>query len=389
MRRSALTAAWGGLACAGVALWVACESPLAAPYQLTSSRVLAIQSNPVDLLPDASVALQALLYLPPGSPTPTYQWSWCAAVGSTLQCAISAQQLTTILDPDASLGVDVDYSLGSSAQAVFSYPVSPAILQSACLRFVFDGGTDGGEGGADDGGDAGEQGILAASAVGDDAAVEPGGSGRLACNGSTWTIDVLLTVGVGDQSLQAVRTLTLYLAAPASINHNPAVVGLSPFTMDLDAGDAGPLANPGDQAEGGIVDAGVGTMGEAGIVVAADIPLSAAEVYGAGPLADLSTGDGGFPPCPADADAVSLDAGCVPQVRESLSLAWYTQGGLLAHATTDMPGVGLSAPQDWSSLLLNEWAAPFADGGTDFVLVVRDNRGGVGWLRQTAQLPVK
>lgn len=381
MRRTIALAATAALTLAGSLVWIACEAPLSPSYQLDSARVLAIQSNPVEMMPDGLVALRALLYLPPGSPSPTYQWSWCAAVGSTLQCAVTAQQLDQILDPDAALGVNVDYSLGSSPEAVFNYPVNPAILQAACVRVLVDAGTDDAE--ADD------------AATTTTTTTEAGlPNGRIACNGSSWTVDVLLTVGVGDVSLQAIRTLTLYLTPPAQTNSNPTVLGLSPFTTLPAGGDGGLLGNPSLQADGAVVDPGVGTPGDAGLVIAAQIPVASSELYGIGPLSDCDASDAEAPPCAADATVSSnpfdfADADCVPQVYESLDLAWYVQGGLLEHATTAMPSARLGQPQDWASLLVNQWAPPAPQGSTPFILVVRDNRGGVGWTTVPAQLPVK
>jgi hypothetical protein len=371
----------GALLSAAALVWVACETPLTPGYVLTNARVLAIQSTPVDLAPDGSVSLRALLYLPPGSPAPTYQWSWCAAVGSALQCALDAGELTQILDPDGSFGLSIDYSLGSDAQAVLALPVDPSILQGACARVLLEAGADeaGAEAGAPTTGDQEDDG--GAPAV---------GTGRLACNGTSWTIYALLTVGVGDASMQAARSLTAYLVPQTSTNTNPTVVGLSPFT-DAASPDGGPLADPGSQADGGVAEPSIGTQGDAGLVLAARIPLSATDLYtvtpfGAGAEEDAS--DGGFPPCPPDAGANALDAGCLLQVYESLSLDWYVQGGLLRQATTTMPAVRWGAPQDWSSLLVNQWAPPSSQGGSEFVLVVRDNRGGVGWLQLPVQLPL-
>jgi hypothetical protein len=377
MKRSILAiATCAALPCSAL-IWVACETPLTPGYELTNARVLAIQSNPVDLMPDGSVSLQALLYLPPGSPAPTYQWSWCAAVGSSLQCSIDAGALTQILDPEQSLGVGINYALGSGAQAAFAFPVDPSILQGACVRVLAEAGA------AEAGDEAGEPTI----GVDEDGGVPAAGTGRLACNGTSWTVYVLLTVGVGDTSFQAVRSLTAYLTPPASTNTNPSVVGLSPFT---DASpDAGTLADPGTQADGSIAEPSIGTNGDAGLVIVAQIPLSATDLYsvtsfGAG---EEDASEGGLPPCPPDAGDVSFDAGCVPQIYESLNLEWYVQGGLLQKATTTMPAVRLGTPQDWSSLLVNQWAPPSSQGSSQFILVVRDNRGGVGWLQLPAQPP--
>jgi hypothetical protein len=368
MKRSILAAvASGALTAAAGLVWVACETPLTPGYQLTKPQVLAIQSDPVDLLPDGSVTLRALLYLPPGSPAPTYAWSWCPGVNSSLGCDVDASALTQILDPEQALALNIDYSLGSDAQAAFAFPVDPSVLQAACARVVLEAGVDGGETETEGGSTTGGT-----------------GAGRLACNGTSWTIYVLLTVGVGDASLQAVRSLTAYLTPPTSTNTNPTVVGLSPFT-DASPGDAGPLANPASGPDGSVVDPGVGTEGDAGLVIAAQIPLSASELYTVAPpgTGDEDAGDAGLPPCAPDAAVLEAGAACISQVYESLDLSFYVQGGVLRQATTTLPAVRLGRPQDWNALLVNQWTPP--QGTTEVILVVRDDRGGVGWV----QLPVQ
>ncbi len=129
------------------------------------------------------------------------------------------------------------------------------------------------------------------------------------------------------------------------------------------------LANPGEQADGAVVDAGVGSVGSSGtIVVAAILPASDSRQYPRGSL------------FPSDEDAGDSEAPDGGQLQESLSLAWYAQGGELAAQTTSIPTVAAGSPQAWASLLLNQWTPPSADGATELVLVLRDDHGGVGWL---------
>jgi hypothetical protein len=360
-----------------------CEEPIAPDYLLNQPRILAIRSEPPDLIPlsqvvaEGQVTLDALLYLPPGSPAPTYSWSWCTTVDATLQCATTAAQLEAIVDPGAS-GITIDFDLGSAPTAVFAYPVSPAILQGVCVRrFTEDGGL------VDDGGvvdDAGND-----AEVGDGA---PPGVG-LACTGDSWPVSILLTVNVGATTLLAERSLTVYLTPPASANTNPTIDGLRPFTAAITATDGGAIANVGEESDGAVEDAGVGGAVDGSIELAAEVPVSATDFY-VGRL-----GGGG----PGDASALDADAEtCVPGddvdggplcatlpeevVSESLTMAWYAGGGELANATTAMAAAAYGAPQDWSSLVLNRWTPPAAGQtvAAPVIVVVRDNRGGIGWL---------
>jgi hypothetical protein len=186
---------------------------------------------------------------------------------------------------------------------------------------------------------------------------------------------VLLTVGVGDVTLQAVRQLTLAVNPPTSIDTNPSVLGVQPFTTSVPA-EAGPLASPGALADGGTEDVGVGTSASGDVVLAALVPRAASDPYVPGfAISD----DGGDDASDAASTAASVDAGAV---YESLQLAWFVQNGVLAQATTALPAARQGDPQGWSSLLVNRWTPPGTPGTSEMILVIRDNRGGVGWVRQ-------
>ena len=387
---------WPAIAVVAALAPQACEDPIAPADLLTEPRILAIRSEPPDMIPLSQTAamgqvtLDALLYLPPGSPAPTYSWSWCATVGATLQCATTAAALEAIVDPGGVNGITIDYSLGSGATAVFPYPVSPDVLESVCVRFP---------GGLDDGGlDAGDDGAL------DDASFAEGGlAGKLVCAGDSWPVSVLLTVSVGSTTLQAERSLTVYLTPPTTANTNPTIDGLRPFTTALAAAtDGGALASPGEEADGGAEDAGVGSVVDGAVTLAAEVPAAATDLYvgrapGEGPV-DASGEDAGCVPedggvedggLEADGGAVSCAPSPQQEVYESLDMAWYIGGGVIARATTTMPGVPFGRAQDWSSVLLNQWTPPSQAGAYPIVVVVRDNRGGVGWRVQSAAVPVE
>ena len=324
-------------------------------YLLDKPRVLAIRSQPVDLVPGGAVVLDALVYLPQGSPSPQYSWSWCASLGGSSEgyaCSITAAQLTEMMDPDGGLGLSIDYSLGSEPTATFGYPASPDALKRLCSRSSLDGGMA----------DASE-----------DASTGDGGPGVGAdfCRDPI-TVTVLLTVQVSDQSLQAMRTLNLYLNPPTATNSNPEIDGLTVPAADVGTSDGGPLP-----------DGAVGLL--------ANVPASASEQYvGAGPGAP---GDGGVEP-PTDDGGFYEDTGDGGRQDfqrepryEGLSLAWYVEAGQLGKSTTTLDLVRVGEARDWKLLLQNWWTPPQAGGsGTqyEFILVLRDSREGIGWLVQKA-----
>lgn len=66
--------------------------------------------------------------------------------------------------------------------------------------------------------------------------------------------------------------------------------------------------------------------------------------------------------------------------RESLSLAWFTNQGELAQDRT-----GLDA-EDRATSSENEWVAPSEPGEATFWVVLRDNRGGLGWRQARVEV---
>jgi hypothetical protein len=182
-----------------------------------------------------------------------------------------------------------------------------------------------------------------------------------------------LTASVGSDTLRATRTLSVYWSPPSSVNSNPTVAALLPFSSDSD---------------GGVQDLGVSVDDDGGIALQASVPPSASDVYigrlprvldggvDAGRSCDL---DGGVP-----------DGGCDEgPIYEALGLAWYVEGGTLDHATTAMPTAAVGTAQDFVTLDANRWVPPSDAAGKQMIIVIRDNRGGIGWLRQTTKAPVK
>jgi hypothetical protein len=380
---------------------VACETPLSPAYQLTEPRILAIRSSPPDVPATGTVVLDALVYTPTGSAAPTYEWSWCASVDATLGCATEADALTSLLDPDGAAGIAINYSLGTGAQATFSFPATAAVIQAACARRrslgMGDASVDSGDAG--DSGDGGGDADVTESA---DAATDGGAGGGLSCGSDSLTVDILLTVDVGGTKLQAVREISLDFTTPTTVNTNPTIDGLAPFDALGSITDAGPLADALAAVDGGVADATVGVSSSGVVTLAADVPVTATDLstqdrppngqdggvcIPAGDLSDdasmADAGDaqhGGAGGDVRDAGACVVVAGAT---YESLSIAWYVENGALAADTTTMPATEFGAPQDWSAALLNTWTPPAGHASTQIILVARDNRGGVGWLRKT------
>jgi hypothetical protein len=366
------------------AIFIACETPLDPDDSLTQPRVLGLRSEPVVLAPGGQVTLDALVYAPAGSPAATYSWSWCAEVDSTFECAMSAASLTSLFDPNGDGGVSIDYALGSNATAIFSYPVDSAKIQALCDRELriddagADADADASGDACDDAGDADASDASDASdeIVVDDAGdVDAGVVTGLTCDSTSWTVYVLLTVQVGSKTIQSVRELSLPFAAPTSVNTNPTLVGLAPFSI-VDASADATLGAVTD-------DSGVGEVFDSGITIAAEIPANASDLY----VGRIFSPDSGTDP---DASTCARlddggDGGCAT-IYESLDFAWYVENGQLARSATTLPAVAGGTAQDWNGALLNRWY-PSQSGTYKIIVVVRDDRGGIGWLVQPAKTP--
>lgn len=91
--------------------------------------------------------------------------------------------------------------------------------------------------------------------------------------------------------------------------------------------------------------------------------------------------------CPSDCDAVAGCPGAETHVyfnplaleldtrREAIAVAWYSSAGRLGEARTGR------AEDDHATHSDNTWVAPRESGLARFWVVLRDDRGGVGWAR--------
>lgn len=449
-----------------------CSDPLPPDYGLAASRILAVRANPPDLVPGGSVSLDALVFVPSPTDRVTYEWSWCAAVDSDLNCAESSTALAQQLDA----AVSIDYALGTSATARFAYPVDPTILKALCTTTtVSDAGTDdAGDAGTtdDDAGDGGD--------AGDDAGTVDAGT-KVTCNGNSLSVSVLLKVTVNGKEMRAAKTISIYPSQPAFTNTNPTIDGLELFDHAVTA-----PTDAGDRTDDGIADAagdpsdaaiGVSRGDNGGLQLLLRVPTTASDSYtpgngggtgngggggngggattgnnagggidvdagddddggdddggaSSGPSDDGGNGsgggkgdgggggDGGSRPADdggggsgddagpsggggvddggvgggdqstttgatttTDGGTANGAAGGNNEQHESLAATWYVQSGLLdSTSTTLAAGMG-NATRDYATLVLNRWVPP-GPGVYTVIVVLRDNRNGVGWIVQ-------
>lgn len=68
------------------------------------------------------------------------------------------------------------------------------------------------------------------------------------------------------------------------------------------------------------------------------------------------------------------------ETRESIRIAWYTEAGQFGEERSGR------APDDLRSFSANTWTAPQAEGATRLWVVIRDDRGGVGWAEYIVEV---
>jgi hypothetical protein len=462
-----------------------CSDPLPPDYGLDASRVLAVRADPPDLVPGGSVKLDALVFVPGPTDSVTYEWSWCAAVDSNLDCAESASALEAQLEG----GTKINYSLGSGPTAKFAYPIDPAILTALCTRVQTEAGAD------DAGTDASDAGDADADADAGDAGSDAGV--KLDCNnGTDVTVSVLLKVTVNGKVMRAAKQITIYASQPEFTNTNPTITGIEAFGHAIV-----PPADGGDRSDDGIADAagipdnGASTRGDdGGVQLLLRVPTTASDSYTQGrgnngggnnggggnnnnsstttanetptDVADSSVNDSGgrdadephdsgddsdgesdaaagagakdagakdagekdggdHDAAAHDDDAgdddagssdsdggggggdndaggggglnnngssgtTSTDAGTTTtttnnngnnDIHESLTATWYVQAGLLDSASTTLAASNGTEARDFTRLVLNRWVPP-GPGTYTIIVVIRDNRNGVGWFVQ-------
>jgi hypothetical protein len=236
---------------------------------------------------------------------------------------LTASALQTALDPDGSLGITIDFSLGANATATFAYPATLTALQALCQQ-------SGASSGASSGTSAGTSGSIAAPV-------------RLDCSTGAIPISIGLTLTVGTQQIRAYRSLDLLFGADTSGNTNPTLGDFS-FTASN-------------------MSTTVLTSGTTYTITNA-IPASATDTFTA---------------------TIGGPMGVPTSELEGLALSWFVSAGTLGAATTALAPGAAPETSDFATAEANTWVAPKVLSATtvELMLVARDTRGGVGWATQT------
>ena len=293
------------------------------PYnRLNSLRVLAIKSDPVAPAYGETTTLSAATYTSDGS-TPTYEWSWCPITpGAGVPCPFTDDQLS------AMAGVPVTLALGSAPTAPFTHNIPPALLEALCADtagFTPVDCTDG----------------------------YPAQISLLVCTdlaGDGCTPD--------DPQVAAVRPMRLrFRDDPTYVNTNPVISTLYAVLAGMDPPpDLGTATLPRHQATV------IGTS--------IDEIVASSEPY-------LGKDDNDNP----------------AMVNERLTLSWFVESGDTNHTRTSY--IKDQTTADATTRI--KWTPAYAkDDNKDsprpdkdrarVIVIVRDDRNGVGWVDRTATL---
>jgi hypothetical protein len=292
--------------------------------QLERLRVLGIRSEPADVAPGETAHLNALVFEPEGRDV-RYAWSWCPARGDaeeSFRCLIEESELQALWQATGSSEALPPYDLGSGETAELPMVFDEGLLEMLCAALFAQG--------------TAEDSLLLACLSG----LEP---------------SIRLTVATDEEELVALKTLPLADAdAPAARNQNPELNGEIELRQDTD-----------------------------GRVLDPDEPLRADTRYWVRVGVDPEQAET-FQPEP------DWDEPEPRERREALSISWFVTSGRTYSEDRPRRGPGGDTNQDTSfldgvnefdDLLEGGWQLPATLDTRQgrLFLVLRDERGGVGW----------
>ena len=299
-----------------------------APYErLDKLRVLAIAADPPQINDAAGVQLDALVVDPAFRASPrtlTYLWSWCPFTKATVE---GSECNTTEADIEADLGIDVpSLEIGTTPQVSFTMPIPEANLAIWCQAT------------------SGEN--------------LPTFATPFECRSGRFPLKIQLEVESEDGE-RIVSTYTLWAmtdSAQNPVNGRPNIGNLT-FQPLEDNDDANPLADP--------VAVSGGTI--------------------------TRQNDQRFQVTVDEADAETLDAEEADRIgntREELVISWFYEQG--SWENSDPRTYLRSDIASFEEFTQKRWTPPsvedFPGTSMQFVVVIRDGRGGVNWASSVATL---
>ena len=306
----------------------ACARNFPAENQLQGLRILAIRATPPWIASGGSSTLDALVYSP--DPEIQYEWSWCPLRGgseSRYACSMTAEDFQKQLTAAGISGVESNYNLGTSASASFGYFGTTDTLTALCY------------------------------------------SKMITCPTEGLSISIGLTVKSGGKTARAFKEIYLMLDSTSTANANP-VLG------EMRIGAVGTT-----EENAGTVPAGSATVtlsfGNT-YQFFVEVPTESAESYSQA-FSQAVTQTVTQTATPTAGGTYSRN------VTETLTVSWYIEGGTTTVTQTSFNSAVTTTSLD--TLGQNQWTLPsageFDHSEIKIIPVIRDNRGGVGWLERT------
>lgn len=301
--------------------------------ELDRLRVLAVRSEPADLTLGQTATLDALVFEPDARDV-KYEWSWCpsrADASGDYQCNISEKELAKAWETLGLSGEPPSYDLGTESEAQFTHSLAPELVAALCESLSVSD-------------NASEQAVLACLQ-----GLQP---------------SVQLKVRTAKAEVTALKSLNL---------------------LTQDVPEAGRNANPTSG-----FDVQVRRFADKK-VVSSNQSLVAGTTY----VLEADFGEEtsqAFTPQPMGMDEDEP----LEEQKEQLVMSWfYTVGKSVPPEGGDAFGdddrtTFVADRGDFERFLRNGWELPLtAKGDAHLVLVVRDERGGVGWTEQSFNVEEK
>ncbi|EYF02614.1 hypothetical protein [Chondromyces apiculatus] len=318
------------------------------PSELRTPRVLAVQAEPAEAAPRATIALRALHAAPDGAPPPPIDWAFCVARKPLTEPGTIA---STCLSPDdpalAPLGVgtEVQGVLPDDGCRLFGPDRPPPVAGEPAGR-----------------------------------AVDPDPTGgfyqpvRLLVQGEppTYaTFGARITCGVASATpAQAAELRTRYRS-----NHNPEVT-LSWVHDGLDEALPPDMPDTPDAPPAATLTPGEVVPLRAAWAPCPEVPTCGDGICGVDEDTAACTEDCATPRGCTGAEpyvAFDAEASAVTRRREVILVSWFATAGTL---DADRTGRAEGEPETTTD---NTWTAPDTPGEARLWVVIRDDRGGTGW----------
>ena len=302
----------------------ACARNFPAENQLQGLRILAIRATPPWIASGGSSTLDALVYSP--NSEIQYEWSWCPLRGgseSQYACSLTAEDFQKQLTAAGISDFQANYDLGTSTSAYFDYFGTTDTLTTLCY------------------------------------------SKMITCPTEGLSISIGLTVKSGGKTARAFKEIYLMLDSTTTANANPVLGEIRIGAVGTSEENAGTVP-----AGSAMVTLSYGKTYQLFVEVPTESAESYSQAFSQAVTQTVTQTSGGT---------------YSRNVTETLTISWLVEGGTTAQTSTSYNQAVTTTSLE--TLGQNQWTLPsageFDHSEIKIIPVIRDNRGGVGWLERT------